>query len=100
MTLAAQAFTSLFPVIIVVASVGPNRSDSLGTRLGDALSLPDTARSVLEQALPTQTQSPASFGLIGLLIVVLSATSFSRALARMYARAWHVQPVGWSSGWR
>ena len=38
--------------------------------------------------------------MISLLIVLISATSFSRALNRMYAKAWHVAPSGWSNGGR
>ena len=37
---------------------------------------------------------------MSLLIVLLSATSFARALTRMYAKAWSVRPPGWRSPWR
>jgi membrane protein len=92
MTLAAQAFTSIFPLIIAIAAVRPGQSDSLGDDLADILSSPEASRRVLEQALPGEPRTIGAFGLLGLLIVLVSATSFSRALARMYARIWQVTP--------
>ncbi len=92
MTLAAQAFTSIFPLIIAIAAVRPGRSDNLGDDLADLLSSSDTSRKVLEQALPSEPRTLGAFGLLGLLIVLVSATSFSRALGRVYARVWHVSP--------
>ena len=92
MTLAAQAFTSIFPLIIAIAAVRPGQSDSLGDDLADILSSPDASRRVLEQALPGEPRTIGTFGLLGVLIVLVSATSFSRALARMYGRIWHVTP--------
>jgi membrane protein len=50
--------------------------------------------------LPSDSEVSATFGVLGLLIVLLSATSFSRALTRMYAKAWTVRPPGWAGGWR
>jgi membrane protein len=101
MTLAAQAFTSIFPLVIAAFSV-LHRSDAerLGDRLADALALPAATRASLLDALPAESEQVATFGLLSLLIVLLSATSFSRALTRMYARAWSVRPPGWTAGWR
>lgn len=42
--------------------------------------------------MPGEPRTIGAFGLLGVLIVLVSATSFSRALARMYARIWHVTP--------
>ncbi len=101
MTLAAQAFTSLFPLIITVAALLPGSSQSLSDRLSDGLGLPDSSRAVLEQVLPAQPETRGAFGILGVVIVVISATSMSRALARMYAKVWQVpRSGGWRSGWR
>jgi membrane protein len=101
MTLAAQAFTSIFPLIIAVAAIRPGQSDSLGEDLADVLSAPDSSRQVLEQALPTEPRTIGAFGLVGFFIVLISATSFSRALARMYAKIWQVKPPSRLRGaWR
>jgi membrane protein len=90
MTLAAQTFTSVFPLIIAVAALLPAGSQSLSDRLSDGLGLPDSSRAALELVLPAQPQTRGAFGVLGVVIVVFSATSLSRALARMYAKVWQV----------
>jgi membrane protein len=101
MTLAAQAFTSIFPLIIAIAALRPGQGDSLGEDLADILSSPEASRQVLEEAFPTEPRTLGAFGVLGLVIVLVSSTSFSRALARMYARIWHVTPPGRLRGaWR
>jgi membrane protein len=100
MTLAAQAFTSIFPLIIAVAALLPDSNGTVSDRISDALGVPSGSRSVLEQALPAHPDTRGAFGIIGVLIVVVSATSFSRALARMYGKVWQVTPPGWTGGWR
>ena len=101
MTLAAQAFTSIFPVVIATFAVLP-RDDSgrLGSRVAGALALPEGTRSALSGALPEDSEQAATFGFLSLLIVLLSATSFSRAMTRMYAKLWSVRGPGWRSPWR
>jgi membrane protein len=101
MTLAAQAFTSIFPVVIVTFSVLPHdESGRLGSRLADALALPPGTESALSGAFPEDAEQATTFGLLSLLIVLLSATSSSRALTRMYAKLWSVRGPGWRSPWR
>ena len=101
MTLAAQTFTSVFPLIIAVAALLPAGSQSLPDRVSDGLGLPDSSRAILELVLPTQPETRGAFGVLGLIIVVFSATSLSRALARMYAKVWAVPPsAGLTNGWR
>ena len=101
MTLAAQAFTSIFPVLIVTFSLLPHDdAGRLGGRVAKALALPEATRSALAGAFPDDAEQAATFGVLSLLIVLVSATSFSRALTRMYAKAWSVRGPGWRSPWR
>ena len=101
MTLAAQAFTSIFPVVIVAFSVLPQPESAwLGGRVAQALALPDGTRSVVSSSFPEGTEQATTFTVLSLLIVLLSATSFSRALTRMYAKVWSVRGPGWHSPWR
>jgi membrane protein len=97
MTIAAQFFTSVFPILIVLASwLG-----SGGTQLADALAVPDETEEVLEKALGS-TPDYATFGVVGTLIVLASATSLSRALTRAFAAIWD-QPrphIKLTSAWR
>jgi membrane protein len=85
MTIAAQVFTSVFPVLILFTTIANSRDTH---RLADALSLPEETRSVLEDA--TQGADGSAFGIAGTLIVLASATSLSRALIRAFAAIWAV----------
>src|SRR3954469_8035207 len=101
MTLAAQAFTSIFPVVIVAFSGLPQPESAWrGGRVAQALALPAGTRSALSAAFPQEAEQATTFTMLSLLIVLLSATSFSRALTRMYAKAWSVRGPGWRSPWR
>jgi len=67
MTLAAQAFTSIFPVVIVTFSLLPQGdSGRLGSRVAEALALPDSTRSALAAALPDDAEQATTFGLLGI----------------------------------
>jgi membrane protein len=85
MTIAAQFFTSVFPILILFSTWAANRD---ADRLGDAVSLPEETQVVLQDAV--QGAGSASWGIIGTLIVLASATSLSRALARAFAAIWAV----------
>jgi membrane protein len=100
MTLAAQAFVSIFPLLITWAAFVHDGSNGVGRQLADTLHLSDSVTAVLDKSLPADPEGSATFGVISLLIVLISATSLSRALGRMYAKAWHVPPSGWGDGWR
>ena len=101
MTLAAQAFTSIFPVVIVTFSLLPqDDSGRVGSRVAQALALPENTQSALSEAFPQDSEQATTFGVLSLLIVLISATSFSRAMTRMYAKVWSVRGPGWRSPWR
>ncbi|GIE98496.1 hypothetical protein Ari01nite_59610 [Paractinoplanes rishiriensis] len=88
MTLAAQAFTSIFPLLIMFGSLlGAQRTGGLA----DVMHLPDTSRRLLDQALDHQGIS--SFGVLSGLIVLFSATGLARAMVRAYAAVWEIGKV-------
>lgn len=100
MALAAQAFLALMPLIMVVASVAPDGVtdglvDALRTKAG--LNDGDTTENVEEIA---RSAGEAGVTALGSLLVLLSATSFSRALQRVYERSWRLAPGGLRSQWR
>ncbi len=94
MTLAGQAFTSILPVMIVLSTIRSNGyiDDTLS---GYGLSPEDLALTSGDPG-----ESAVTFGVIGGLMTVISATSFSRALDRMYARVWGTPKLTFSKGWR
>jgi membrane protein len=85
MTIAAQFFTSVFPILILFTTWADSRD---ATRLANAVSLPEETRTVLEGAI--QGAGGTAFGAAGIVIVLASATSLSRALARAFAAIWAI----------
>ncbi|MDH6282407.1 hypothetical protein [Prescottella agglutinans] len=98
MTLAAQSFTSVLPVVIAASTLGNRDTATKGffSQFGIDVEAVDVPPGSFEPTEPTF----AAFGIIGLLMVVLSGTSFARALGRMYGRVWHVPTLKVSSWWR
>jgi uncharacterized BrkB/YihY/UPF0761 family membrane protein len=97
MTIAAQFFTSVFPILILFMTWADSRD---AHHLADALDLPEETRSVLEDAI--QGAGGAAFGVVGIVVVLASATSLSRALARAFTAIWALPKLkgGLGSVWR
>jgi membrane protein len=85
MTVAAQFFTSVFPLLIVMA-LWLNRIST--NRIADSLSIPAGSREVLYQAV--DSGSTATLGVVGFAAVLISGTSLSRALTRAYSAIWQL----------
>ena len=96
MSIAAQFFTSVFPIVIMLATwFGGNDS-----RLVSSLGLPGETEQLLDEAMAGQ--SATAFGVVGVVVVIASATSLSRALTRAFAAIWdlprpHIKVV---NAWR
>ena len=99
MTLAAQAFVSIVPMMIVMAALRPNQ-DGFGSFMADTLGLTEETREALAGSVSTSASLGGSIGILGLLVALISATSYSRALERMYAKVWQVRRPGLRSAWR
>ncbi|GAA1509177.1 YhjD/YihY/BrkB family envelope integrity protein [Nocardioides humi] len=84
MAIAAQFFTSVFPILIVAASWAGERASQ---RVAQELNAPAVAGAV---AGSLSEPSSASFGILGSLIVLVSATSLSRTLTRSLAVVWQL----------
>ncbi len=84
MTIAAQLFTSVFPIIIMGASIF---SASLTVDTLGGLNLPKETQDLVDDVVSTSGGGSA-FGFIGVLVVLISATSLSRALTRAYDAVW------------
>ncbi|GID30869.1 hypothetical protein Abr02nite_58520 [Paractinoplanes brasiliensis] len=100
MTLAAQAFTSIFPLLIMLGALSGSRARE---QLSSLLRLPANSTQLVHEALSGSRSG--AFGLLGSLIVVLSATGLARALIRAYRATWQVDgrrtgaaATGWQIG--
>ena len=99
--LAAQAFSAILPLFIVVSTVSPHPGgDSPGTVLIGKLGLGASEMSSLQTAVVPPPSARASVGVLGILLALLTATSFARALQRSYQLAWRLPPVGLRAAWR
>jgi uncharacterized BrkB/YihY/UPF0761 family membrane protein len=97
MTIAAQFFSSVIPILILFMTWATARDTH---RLTDALNLPKETQAVLEDAIGGA--KGASFGIAGIVITIVSATSLSRALTRALTAIWGLPKPksGLGSVWR
>src|SRR3954470_22869931 len=100
MSLAAQAFTSILPLLIVVAGLRQGDARPIGAGLSQYLGLNTSAASALEQAVPASSDVFRALGWFGILLLVVSANAYSRALERFYSRVWSIPKPGFRAVWR
>ncbi|POX57156.1 hypothetical protein C3489_00030 [Streptomyces sp. Ru71] len=97
--LAAQAFLTAVPLLFVVAALAPQElRDQFARSLQDAFGLSGNANSQLAMVLQG-TGSPSdelrqTTGVVGGLMVLISATACSRAMQRLCERAWSLPGSG------
>ncbi|MFI6935536.1 YhjD/YihY/BrkB family envelope integrity protein [Streptomyces sp. NPDC050287] len=89
--LAAQAFITALPLLMTVAAFAPHGvqdllTDSLRSVLGVR---GDTLREVRRAFTATGTPRDAT-GAVGVVVTLMSATAFSRALQAVCERCWHL----------
>jgi membrane protein len=99
--LAAQAFSAILPLVIVVATISPHPGgDSPGAFVARRLGLSANDVASLQMAVVPPPSARASIGVLGVVLAVLTATSFARALQRSYELAWRLPRAGLRSAWR
>ncbi|MEE4024112.1 hypothetical protein V1Y59_13590 [Gordonia sp. PKS22-38] len=94
MTLAAQAFTAVLPMVILMSAL-PSHDMVAGAL--DGLGINPQQVDLTDSSTP---DSVTAFGVLGALMVVAGATSLSRALGRMYVSIWRVAKLPLSGWWR
>jgi membrane protein len=91
--LAAQAFTSLIPLMVVAVAFSPGSSD-LADRIVERFGLEgESARSV-HQLFASAGTTESAVTWISIVILVLSGLSFTRAIQRVFQRAYGREPEG------
>ncbi|HEX5861730.1 MAG TPA: YhjD/YihY/BrkB family envelope integrity protein [Nocardioides sp.] len=100
MAIAAQAMLALVPMLVVLAAFLPAEFTSLALdRFRELTGLDQTGKKLI-QANVDPDQVRAQTGAIGLLITLFSATSFARAVQRMYEKIWEQPHIGGMLGIR
>ncbi len=91
--LAGKAFVSFFPLVIVVAAFLPDRlRASIVTTLTTRIGLKGHALVSARNAFASSDDVRKATGLLGLVLAIFFATSFTTALQRVYAHAWRRPP--------
>jgi membrane protein len=95
--LAAQAFTALIPLLLLVSALAPaDRSDLVSNAIIGRFELRgDAANSVKE--LFTRS-GDASIGVLSVVLLVFSGVSLTRRLQRMYLQAWRLDRLPGARG--
>ena len=93
--LAAKAFVSLFPLMAVAAAVTPPVvGEAILASLASRFGLEGQALELVRASFATTDQIRASTSLLGVVLTVLFAVSFTTALQRCYLRVWRRPPQG------
>lgn len=92
MALAGQAFAALLPLLIVIGSLSPQGDDTLADAIIDRFDLSGGAADSLRDAVARPPHSGVSA--LGAVLLVISALSFTRAMQRLYIRAWRLDKLG------
>ncbi|MGW2649410.1 YhjD/YihY/BrkB family envelope integrity protein [Streptomyces sp. NPDC001393] len=94
--LAAQCFLTAVPLLFVIAAYAPQAvCHQLIASVTAVFGLTSTTRAELEQALqPKSADLKQTTGVVGGLMVLLSATAVSRAMQRLCKRAWEIPRSG------
>jgi membrane protein len=99
MLIAAQGLLALIPTFVVLVAFFPHLTGSGLDEFVDVTGLGATGdREIAGEVSIEQVQ--AETGLIGVAITLFSATSFARAIQRMYERVWEQPHIGGLSGTR
>lgn len=107
--LAAQTFLAALPLLIVVAAFAPKAVkdvlvDSVQAMLGSDAPVED-----IEKTFGAQGSTKETYGAVGIVVTLISATALSRALQRVCERCWDLPKAGtrmaawrwlaWLLGW-
>ncbi|MFF8293113.1 ribonuclease BN [Streptomyces sp. NPDC016309] len=89
--LAAQAFCTVLPLLMTVAAFAPEGvRDLMGDSLRAVLGVRGDTLQEMRRALAADGPTRNSVGAVGLVVTLVSATAFSRALQAVCERCWHL----------
>jgi membrane protein len=85
---AAQSLFALVPLIMVAGAFAPEVvRDGLISQFGGVMAIPDSALEPMTDAVSAE-QVRAQTGIAGMLVVLVSASSFARSLQRLFEKTW------------
>jgi membrane protein len=98
--LAAKAFVSLFPSLLVVVAFMPRSSQqSVLNALAARMGLTGESLDLVRGAFATTSDIRRATGILGLVLTFLYINSFTGALRRVYVKAWRRPASGGARGY-
>ncbi|MEU6251947.1 YhjD/YihY/BrkB family envelope integrity protein [Streptomyces sp. NPDC047043] len=93
--LAAQAFLTALPLLFAIASFSPQAvRDEFRRTLRMLLGTSGPVLAQVDEVYTGGDQARETWGAVGVLLALVSATAFSRALQRLCERSWHLPRSG------
>jgi membrane protein len=93
--LAALSFSALIPLLVVYSAVVPRPDgEDFASELIDRFELQGDAAASVREAFTASASVADSISVISLLLLLISALSFTRALQRLYERVYELKPLG------
>jgi membrane protein len=91
LALGAQALLALIPMLMVLGTVMPTVwVEGMVQQIRDVVGLREDVMAPIRELAVAEQVRRTETGVIGLVVSLASASAFSRALQRMYARAWEL----------
>jgi membrane protein len=93
--LAAQAFMALFPLLIGIVALAPPRvGDAMADYMRDRMGMAGDPSEDVQHLVASRDDLRGGITVFGLIVVLASATSFTRALQRAYEHSWQLPKGG------
>ncbi|WP_043445152.1 YhjD/YihY/BrkB family envelope integrity protein [Arthrobacter sp. L77] len=100
MTLAAQAFTSILPILIVTGSLRGSVNPEADSLFAESLGLDQDTAELVQQSMPAPAEGVTFTQVASVLLLLIAATAFTRALERCFRKIWKTPKVGLRFAWR
>jgi membrane protein len=94
MALAGQGFAALLPLLIVIGAISPASGEDAASTIIDRLELSGSSADAVRQAVAQPAAVEDGVSVLSFFILVVSALAFTRALQRLYVRAWRLDKIG------
>jgi membrane protein len=95
LAIAAQAFVAIVPLLMLAATVTPRADRSgAGSAFVEQFDLTGDAAAAIQHLFERPPNSSEASTVVGVLLLLLSGLSFTRALQRSFEAAWNLTPLG------
>jgi membrane protein len=95
MALAGQVFAALLPLLIVLGSVSRSDGRDVANSFIERFKLSGDGAATLRAAMAPQTEVRSGTSVLSVVLLVVAALAFTRALQRLYTRVWRLESLGW-----